>query len=147
MPPFNSGGTQSNLKLRRYSCSFLAEAYEQKGDFVSAVAAIERIQQAANDPLTLSSVEYVYAKSGEHHKAREILNELEKRSNQEHVPAFTFAQIYAGLGDNEQAFAWLDKAYNEQSVWLSFLKVDPKFDPLRSDPRFQDVLRRIGLAQ
>ena len=92
------------------ACSFLAEAYEQKGDFVSAIATIEKIQQATTDPLTLSTVGYVYAKSGDRHKALEILNEFVKRSNQEYVPALNFAQIYAGLGDNEQALAWLDKA-------------------------------------
>jgi len=127
--------------------SFLAETYEQKGDFSSAIATIERTQQSANDPLTLSTVGYVYAKSGEHQKAWEILNELEKRSNQEDVPALTFALIYAGLGDNEQALAWLEKAYSERSVWISFTKVDPKFDSLRSDPHFQDLQRRIGLSQ
>jgi tetratricopeptide (TPR) repeat protein len=80
--------------------SFLAEAYEQKGDFVSAMATIEKIQQAETDSLTLSTVGYVYAKSGDRHKALEILNEFVKRSNQEYVPALNFAQIYAGLGDN-----------------------------------------------
>jgi tetratricopeptide (TPR) repeat protein len=129
------------------SNSFLAEAYVQKGDFMSAIVTIERIRESANDPLTLSTVGYVFAKSGEHQKAHEILNELEKRSNQEHVPALSFAQIYAGLGDNEQALAWLEKAYNERSVWITFSKVDPRFDPLRSDPRFQDLQRRIGFPQ
>ena len=124
--------------------SFLAEAYEQKGDFVSAIATIEKIQQAETDPLTLSTVGYVYAKSGDRHKALEILNEFVKRSNQEYVPAVHFAQIYAGLGDNEQALAWLDKACNERSVWIPFLKVDLKFDPLRSNPRFQELLKKVG---
>ncbi|MGE3436466.1 MAG: protein kinase [Blastocatellales bacterium] len=125
--------------------SFLAEAYEQQGDFVSALATIERLQQTANDPLTLSTVGYVYAKSGDQHKAREILNELERRSNQGYVAAPNFAHVYAGLGDREQALAWLDKACNERSLWMTFLKVDPKFDLLRSDPRFAGLLRRIGL--
>ena len=124
--------------------SFLAEAYEQKGDFVSAIATIEKIQQSETDPLTLSTVGYVYAKSGDRHKALEILNEFVKRSNQEYVPAFSFAQIYAGLGDNEQALAWLDKACNERAVWIPFLKVDLKFDPLRSNPRFQELLKKVG---
>lgn len=126
------------------ACSFLAEAYEQKGDFVSAIAIIEKIQQAGTDPLTLSTAGYVYAKSGDRHKALEILNEFVKRSNQEYVPAFSFAQIYAGLGDNEQALAWLDKACNERAVWIPFLKVDLKFDSLRSNPRFQQLLKKAG---
>ncbi len=127
--------------------SFLAEAYEQKGDFVSAIATVKRLQQAANDPLTLSTVGYVYAKSGDHAKALQILNELEKRSNQEYVTALHFAQIYAGLGDNEQALAWLDKACTERSVWMTFVRVDPKFDPLRDDPRFKDLLKRMNLSE
>lgn len=124
--------------------SFLAEAYEQKGDFVSAIATIEKMQQAATDPVTLATVGYVYAKSGDRHKALEILNEFVKRSNQESVPAINFAQIYAGLGDKEQALAWLDKACNERAVWIPFLKVDLKFDALRSDPRFQELLKKVG---
>ena len=66
--------------LRRHA----DQAYEQKGDFVSAIATIEKIPQATTDPLTLSTVGYVYAKSGERHKALEILNEFVKRSNQEY---------------------------------------------------------------
>jgi hypothetical protein len=88
---------------------------------------------------------YVLAKSGAHQKARDILKELEKQSKREYIPSLNFAQIYAGLGDNEQALAWLNKACDERSVWMTFLKVDPKFDPLRTDPRFQDLLRRVGL--
>jgi serine/threonine-protein kinase len=126
------------------ACTFLAEAYEQKGDFVSAIATIEKVLQAATDPLTLSTAGYVYAKSGDSHKALEILNEFEKRSNQEYVPAFAFAQIYAGLGDNEQALVWLDKACSERALWIPFLKADLKFEPLRSDPRFQELLKKVG---
>ncbi|MCI0416568.1 protein kinase [bacterium] len=124
--------------------SFLAEAYEQKGDFVSAIATIEKIHQAETNPLTLSTLGYVYAKSGDRHMALEILNEFVKRSNQEYVPAFNFAQIYAGLGDQSQALAWLEKACNERAVWIPFLKVDLKFDPLRSNPRFQELLKKVG---
>jgi TolB-like protein/Tfp pilus assembly protein PilF/predicted ATPase len=123
--------------------SFLAEAYEQTGDFVSALAIIEKAQQASSDPLTLSTAGYVYAKSGNHHKALEILNKFEQRSNQEYVPALNFAQICAGLGNNEQTLAWLEKACDERAVWMTFLKVDLKFDALRSDPRFAGILRRI----
>lgn len=124
--------------------SFLAEAYEQKGDFVSAIATIEKILQAETDPMTLSTVGYVYAKSGDRHRALEILDEFVKRSNQEYVPALHLAQIHAGLGDHEQALACLDKACSERAVWISFLKVDLKFDPLRSDPRFQELLKKVG---
>jgi TolB-like protein/Flp pilus assembly protein TadD len=126
---------------------FLAEIYEQKGDLVSAIAIMEKLEQAANDPLSLATVGFVHAKCGDRNKALKILNELEKRSNQQYVPALNFAQVYVGLDDNEQALAWLDKACSERSVWMTFLKADPKFDPLRSDPRFQDILKRVGLPQ
>jgi TolB-like protein/Tfp pilus assembly protein PilF len=127
--------------------SFLAEVYEQQGDFASAIATIERVRQAANDPHTLSTAGYVYARSGDRHKALEILNELEKRSNQEYVTALHFAQVYAGLGDNEQALMCLDKAYNERAVWMPFLKGDLKFDPLRSDRRFRELLKKVGFPE
>jgi len=130
-----------------FALSFLAEAYVQQSDFVSAIATVERLRQVANDPLTLPTVGYVYAKSGDRDKSLETLNELKKRANQEYVPALGFAQIYAGLGDNEQALAWLDKACNERSVWMTFLKVDTKLDSLRSDPRFKDLLKQMNLPQ
>jgi tetratricopeptide (TPR) repeat protein len=124
---------------------FLAEAYVEKGDFASAIATLENAPIALNDPVTLSAAAYVYAKAGERHKALEILSELQRLSSQEYEPAFHIAQIYLGLGDHEQALAWLEKACDERSVWLIWLGVDPKFDPLRSHPRFEDLLRRVGL--
>ena len=112
----------------------------------TAIATIENAPIALNDTVTLSAAAYVYAKAGERHKALEILSELQRLSSQEYEPAFHIAQIYLGLGDNEQAFAWLDKACDERSVWLIWLGVDPKFDPLRSDPRFEELLKKIRFA-
>ena len=126
---------------------FLAEAYVETGDFASAIATIEKWPMKIHDPVTSSQSAYVYAKAGERRKALEILSALEKQSSQEHELAFNIAQIYLGLGDNEQALAWLEKACDERSVWLIWLGVDPKFDPLREHPRFQDLLRRVGLPQ
>ena len=62
-----------------------------------------------------------------------------------YVPAAAFVNAYLGLGENEQAFAWLEQAYKEQSNILQFLKVHPFFDPIRADPRFADLVRRTGL--
>ena len=126
---------------------FIAEAYVQQEDFAPAIATVERLKQIANDPLMLPIVGYVYAKCGERDKALTILKELEQHANQEYVPALNFAQVYAGLGDTEQAFAWLEQACTERSVWMIVLKVDTKFDLLRSDPRFEDILRRVGLTK
>ncbi|MGD9561602.1 MAG: tetratricopeptide repeat protein [Pyrinomonadaceae bacterium] len=126
------------------SQSFLAEAYVQAGDLDAAVATIESVHAEAMDPQALAVAGFVYARAGDREKAVGILNEFEQRSTQGNVSALNFAQIYASLGDNEQAFAWLDKALEEQAIWLPFLKVDVKFDPLRPDPRFQALLRRVG---
>jgi len=127
--------------------SFLAEAYVEKGDFRSAIATIENASRAPNDHFMLTTLAYAYGRAGERHKALEILSELEKQSSQEYKPAFHIAQIYLGLGDNEQALASLEevRAGEDRSAWLLWSGVDPKFDPLRSDPRFQELLRRIGL--
>jgi tetratricopeptide (TPR) repeat protein len=124
---------------------FLADAYVEQGDFASAIATIENAPIALNDPVTLSAAAHAYGKAGERRKALEILSELERQSSQEYESVFHIAQIYLGLGDHEQALAWLEKACDERSVWLIWLGVDPKFDPLRSDPRFKELLRRVGL--
>jgi lipopolysaccharide biosynthesis regulator YciM len=86
-----------------------------------------------------------YAHAGRRADALRLLAELKKRQKAGYVPAGAFVNAYLGLGENEEAFAWLDKAYQEQSNILQFLKVHPYFDPLRDDPRFKDLLHRVGL--
>lgn len=86
-----------------------------------------------------------YAHAGRRSEALRLLAELKKHSQAGYVPAGAFVNAYLGLGDNEQAFAWLELAYQEQSNLLQFLKVHPFFDPLRGDPRFADLVRRVGL--
>ena len=83
--------------------------------------------------------------SGRRAEAQEMLAELNKLSKLKHVSPENFAIIYTGLGEKDQAFAWLQKAY-ETGGSYSFLKVDPMFDSLRSDSRFTDLLRRVNLA-
>ena len=67
-------------------------------------------------------------------------------SKQRYVSPYLIAIVYVGLGDKDQAFAWLDKAFQDRSSLLLWLKVEPQFDSLRDDPRFQDLLRRVGLT-
>ena len=73
-----------------------------------------------------------------------MLNELKGRSERSYVSPYFIALIYTGLGEKDKAFEWLEKAYHERHPYLAFLKVEPVFDTLRSDPRFADLLRRIG---
>jgi hypothetical protein len=84
--------------------------------------------------------------SGNVSKARDTLAELKKLRQEQYVQPVNIALAHAALGEKDDAFAWLDKACEEHAQWLSEIKVDPAFDPLRSDARFADLLKRIGLA-
>lgn len=73
------------------------------------------------------------------------MDELKSRSAQQYVPPYNIAVVYLALAERDEAFAWLEKANEEHDVWVSFLKIDPKWDPYRSDPRLAAILQRIGL--
>ena len=81
---------------------------------------------------------------GQRAEAEKILKQLIERSASEYIDAILIAYIYVGLGQKDQAFAWLEKAYQERSGLMPFLKGEPKWDPLRGDARFADLLRRIA---
>ena len=87
-----------------------------------------------------------YARAGRRSDALRILAELKRRQQHGYVAAASFVIVYLGLGENEQAFVWLEEAYKERSNMLQFVKVHPLFDPLRGDPRFADLLHRVGLG-
>jgi tetratricopeptide (TPR) repeat protein len=130
--------------------AFLPAAYEQKGMYDEAIAGFQKgitPRGRSEWPMTVPGLGHVYAVSGKKGDARTVLNELKQLSGQEYVPAYGIALIYAGLGEKDQAFAWLEKAYEEHSFKMAWLKVEPRWDSLRSDPRFADLLRRIGLPQ
>lgn len=86
-----------------------------------------------------------YAHAGRRADALRLLDELKRRQQKGYVPAGAFVNAYLGLDDREQTFVWLEHAYREQSNILQFVKVHPYFDPVREDPRFQDLVRRVGL--
>jgi pentatricopeptide repeat protein len=86
-----------------------------------------------------------YAQAGRRRDALRLLNELKRREQTAYVPSAAFTLAYLGLGDNDQVFVWLEKGYKEQSNLLQTLKVFPFFDPIRADPRFIDLLHRVGL--
>lgn len=87
-----------------------------------------------------------YAHAGRRKDALRLLAELKRRKQEGYIPAGAFVNAYLGLGENAEAFFWLEQAYKEQSNILQWLKVHPYFDPLRDDPRFKDLLRRVGLG-
>ena len=94
---------------------------------------------------TRASLAHVYAVSGRTADAEHILNELKQRAKGNNL-TYQIADVYIGLGEKEEAFRWLDKAFEERSGWLTWIAVEPKLDPLRSDPRFADLLRRMRLT-
>jgi len=88
---------------------------------------------------------YAYAKSGRRDDARTIINELIEQANQKYVSPVIIAAIYSALDEGDLAFQWLEKAYESHDIRLCFLKVDPQLDNIRSDPRFETMLKKINL--
>ncbi len=114
--------------------------------FRESIAAFqEAIRLGENSPSNQIYLGAAYAGAGEREKALEILKQLE--TSKEYVSPGELAILYGALGEREKAFASLEKAYAAHDLQLQFLKVDPAFDSLRDDPRFQDLLRRVGLPQ
>jgi len=91
-----------------------------------------------------ASLAHVYAISGNKIEAATILNELKQKSATNNV-GYQIAEIYIGLGDKDRAFEWLEKAYEDRSEWLTWIAIEPKLDPIRADPRFAELLRRMNL--
>ncbi len=123
----------------RPALMYLGMAYLEKAMYSEA---IEALRKGGGSPHRLG---LAYARAGRTAEARKIVEELEDRAKTTYISPSAMADIYAALGQNEQAFRWLEKAYEDRNAQLAFLKVDPKVDSLRTDRRFQDLLRRIGL--
>ncbi|HKM89228.1 MAG TPA: hypothetical protein VJX29_01335 [Candidatus Acidoferrales bacterium] len=100
---------------------------------------------SGGDPIFTMALGHAYGVSGDRASAVKSLTDLKAMAEKRRVPPLYFAPIYVGLGDHDQAMRWLEKAYEERIDYLVFLNVEPMSDPLRSDPRFQQLLHRIGL--
>jgi TolB-like protein/class 3 adenylate cyclase len=124
---------------------WLGYAYIKKGMYEEAIAVFQQERDVlGDDPLGLSDLGYGYAVSGKRVEALKALNALKERSNQEHIEPFYIAWVYAGLGEKDPALEWLQKAYEERSSSLVYL-IDPGFDSIRLDPRFTELVRKVGL--
>jgi len=122
----------------------LAQAYLQKHMYSEAVAELQQaVRLSGNSPTCIANLARAYVASGKRSEAIKLLNDLKKRSISGYSNGSEIATIYASLGDTDQAMNWLEKAYEERFNPGVLLR--PGFDPLRSDPRFQDLLRRVGL--
>jgi TolB-like protein/Tfp pilus assembly protein PilF len=126
-----------------FTLGFALIANNQPAD---AIPVLEKgVSVSHRSPAVIGVLIRAYAHAGRRMDALQLLAELQQRRKAGYVPTGAFVNAYLGLGDNEQAFVWLDQAYKEQSNILQFLKVHPFFDPIRADPRFADLLRRTGL--
>lgn len=125
---------------------WLGRAYQQKQMYAEAIAEFRQAANVLRDwPVTIAAIGFVQGKAGSRAQARKTLEQLKRLSRKRYVTAYGIALVYAGLGDTSRAFAWLNKAVEERTHWLVWLKLDPRWDDLRADPRFPQLLRRVGL--
>jgi tetratricopeptide (TPR) repeat protein len=124
----------------------LGRAYEQKTMFKEAVAELSKaVALQRNMTFALAALGHAYAVSGQRSQALQMVNQLKLMSKERYVSPSDIAMIYAGLGEKDQALTWLEKGFFERSWYMVLLKVDPRLNPIQSDPRFQDLVRRVGL--
>jgi len=123
----------------------LGRCYEQKGKLNEAVVQFEKARQIENSiPEVLAALGHGLALSGRKTEALKILRDLQDRSTREFVPSYSIATIYLGLGMKDDALEYLAKSYSEGSFYMIHLKVEPILDSVRADPRFTDIVRRVG---
>jgi serine/threonine-protein kinase len=143
------GVLQKTLELEPnfYSAHLaIGSVYEEKGMFDKAVAEIGVGRAAWESGVGRSALAYTYARMGKHVEARALLNELTSISNQRYISPAYMAAIHVALGERNLAMDWLDKAYEQRSSSLAMLKVNPRFDSLRTTPRFVALVKKIGLG-
>jgi len=127
---------------------FLGSALIAVGRSDEAITALDKaVSLSGGSPAVIGTLISAYAQSGHRTEALRLVDELKRRQRRNYVPAEAFVDAYLGLGERDQAFAWLDRAYREHSGILQILKVHPFFDPVRNDPRFVDLVHRVGLDQ
>jgi TolB-like protein/Tfp pilus assembly protein PilF len=125
---------------------FLGYALIAKGQSEEAISVLEKtVSLMDRSPGSLEFLATAYAHAGRRREALRLINELKQRRKTSYVSADALVDPYLALGDYDEAFVWLERAYQEKSGGLQYLKVDPFFDPVRKDPRFADLQRRVGL--
>ncbi len=122
----------------------LGEIYQEQGRFDEAVNAFQKSKQLSGDALAEMALGHALATAGRKTEAARIAAELEEKVRLKEVSPFLPAVVYAGLNEKDKSFYWLERAFQERSNWLTLIKVGRRLKPLRSDPRFDDLLKRIG---
>jgi len=121
----------------------VARTYVTHRQYAQAIAELQRARTLKRDPLLLGALAHAYARAGQREEALKVVDELKHAGTG--VTPFGLIWAYAGLGDNDSAFISLERAYTERRDRMTWLNVDPLLDPLRSDPRFDELVRRVGL--
>jgi tetratricopeptide (TPR) repeat protein len=128
------------------SYAVLGEAYLLHEMYREGLSALEKYSALSrSSAASLALLGYAHARSGERQESLQMIDKLKAASKQGFVPALFVALVYAGLEDKDQAFTWLENAYEERFNRLAYLKIEALWDPIRSDPRFGDLLRRVGI--
>lgn len=126
---------------------FLGYAYSHKGLYQEAIAEYRQaLELSGRHSLVLAALGHTYGLSGDKEAALRILRELEELKKERNVSPYRFAVLHAGLGNRDEAFQWLDRAFEQNDIMLIYVNVTPFSDPLRGDPRFDELIRRMGLT-
>jgi len=123
----------------------LGQVYEQRGEYALAISEFEQaVHLAEDDPYYEGSLGHGYGASGNLQQARRVLEKLQDRAKHQYVPPYAIAVVYAGMGNRDEAFHWLQKALEDRSTSMVFLRSDPEFAALRSDPRFSQLSKTVA---
>ena len=125
--------------------SYLPPAEAFPNGKAAAQTALQLDPDLAEAHTSLAALAHTLGTTGKPVEAVQIFDDLTRQAKQKYVAPYFFAGIHVGLGENDRALEYLEKAYEEHSNWLIYLHIDPSMDDLRDDPRFQDLLRRVGL--
>ena len=127
---------------------WLGRSYQQVGRLDEALTQFREVERRVREwPVSIAACGFVEGAAGRPKKAKMVLAELQDVAKRRFVTAYGVALVYAGIGDSESAFTWLDRAFAERSHWLVWLRFDPRFEQLRADPRFTELLHRIEFPQ
>jgi TolB-like protein/DNA-binding winged helix-turn-helix (wHTH) protein/Tfp pilus assembly protein PilF len=125
----------------------LGAAFEDEGIWPDAISEYQKAVALSQDnPIALSSLGSAYGHSGDREAARKVIARLQEASKHHYVSAFDMASVFAGVGDADTAFHWLEKAFDDRESQMAFLNITRRMDPLRSDPRFASLTKRMGLS-
>jgi tetratricopeptide (TPR) repeat protein len=138
-------GVQPDLALAHQA---LGNSFQQLGRYDDAIAELMKARNISkDDPWMEADLGNAYAVAGRQAEAKTVLRDLQDRSAREYISPYFVALVYVGLAEKEQALRWLQKAYEDRSALMTWLKVEPKLDSLRSDAHFQELERRVGFTQ